>query len=146
MKVKFVLILSCLVLFSWLNALAFDYPQKGGGRPDFVMGDADMGHRWEKIVDKLELTKEQKKSLREQKHASKRKRIEASNELKLKMHDLKYELEQDKINDSTVNKLIDEISAVQKSMLKNKVSSLKEMRKIFTDEQWEKVKSMKMMH
>lgn len=97
------------------------------------------------IMKELNLTKEQKEKIRKQKYESSRKRLNLRNDLSLKRYDLKYELSMMKIDDRKVNKLIDEISEIQKNILKNKVNSLKDFKTILTSEQWEKIKNIKVM-
>ncbi len=94
-------------------------------------------------MEKLELTDEQKEKLSEHQHQNQRKNITNRNELQLKHYDLKYELKNKKIDTQKVNKLIDEITEIQKQILINKVESLKKFREVLSEEQWDKIRHMK---
>lgn len=154
MKRKIVLILlGLVVLGSGVVLAGKGYDKKGGGHGEGgaksyckkgQMGDV-IGLRWERIADKLDLTDEQKKKIRRQKHETAKAHIKNSSELKLEMLDLKYELDQEEINDKKVDGLVDEISKIQKRILKNRISSLKKMKAVFTKEQWKKIRDFKMM-
>lgn len=101
------------------------------------------GKKRKMIMEKLELTDEQKEKLSEHQHQNQRKNIANRNELQLKHYDLKYELKNKEIDTQKVNKLIDEITEIQKQILINKVESLKKFREVLTEEQWDKIRHMK---
>lgn len=109
------------------------------------MGEKSMEgkERWHRMTEELNLTEEQKDEIREQKNKNVKKRIKIQNELKLKFHDLKVELQEKEIDTKKVNKLTEEVSLLKSKIFKNRINSLLEFKKILTDEQWEKIKDLK---
>lgn len=97
-----------------------------------------------KISEELDLTDKQKEKLREQRHKKNKERMETKNELRLKLHDIKYELSEKKIEQKKINKIVNEIGELEKKMIQNKVESIMEFRNTLTDEQWEKLREHKL--
>ncbi|MBN2406264.1 MAG: periplasmic heavy metal sensor [Elusimicrobia bacterium] len=107
-------------------------------------GMHEKGKHWENVMEDLKLTDEQRGRISDQRHENMKKRIEVKASLDLKQLDLKHELSKAKPDRAAVDRLVDEISAVQKEMLKNRVDSILGFRDILTQEQWEKVKDRKL--
>jgi Spy/CpxP family protein refolding chaperone len=107
------------------------------------LGEMGMHMPWDKIDEELSLSKKQKKAIESFKHENMKEIIKIKTDLKLKKMDLGYELKQDEIDDKKINGLIEDISAVHKKMLYNKVNSLKKFKSILTKEQWEKFRELK---
>ncbi|MFC2048755.1 hypothetical protein ACFLR5_00875, partial [Elusimicrobiota bacterium] len=86
---------------------------------------------------------DQKKSLETHEHLNKKEKIRNTSNLKIKMMDLNYLLSDDSIDDKKIDLLIEEITALQKTMLKNRTESMKSFRSILDKEQWIKFKNIK---
>jgi len=94
------------------------------------------------LSEKLGLTEEQQKQLKEQREKNDEERRETGKQLKEKYADLKTAIKEDKIDDKKVDKIIDEISELRKQQLKRRIQSLRELKEVLTKEQWKKFRHM----
>ncbi|MFC2061358.1 Spy/CpxP family protein refolding chaperone [Elusimicrobiota bacterium] len=147
---RIIVLLTAVLVLSGTGVLFAEEGMRGNGKGSHGKhkdkGDSSMHDekgKWMRIMEELDLSQEQKEQIRKKKHESMKKKIEMHSELKLKLHDLKYELTEDKINTGKMNRLIDEISDIQKEMLKFRVNSLLEFKEVLTEEQWNKIKDVK---
>ncbi len=143
MKSKIVLILLGLVLLNGGTVFARERHEDRMKMKMLKEAHGEKAVHRKMIMEKLELTDEQKEKLSEHQHQNQRKNIANRNELRLKHYDLKHELKNKEIDTQKVNKLIDEITEIQKQILINKVESLKKFREVLTEEQWDKIRHMK---
>jgi hypothetical protein len=67
------------------------------------------------------------------------------NELSMKMFDLSTELRSAKPDQAKIDKLVDDISAVQKRILEGRITAITNMRQMMTADQWSKFRHMNMM-
>ncbi|MFH1415611.1 MAG: Spy/CpxP family protein refolding chaperone [Elusimicrobiota bacterium] len=95
------------------------------------------------IEEELQLTKEQKEVIEEQRYQDRREGVRIESELRLKMLDLQHELKKTKMDDKKIDRLIDETGDLHKEKMKFQVDGIRNLRKILTDEQWEKFSEMK---
>lgn len=130
--------------------MAYGCGMRGGG----MMGGGMMGgmlcgmadeYDWEAVADELELSPEQKDDLMMQNRDTVRMMMEHKNALSLKMFDLNTELRMSEPDRTRINKLVDEIAALHKRILEQRVKAVQEMRKTLTAEQWNRFKQLPMM-
>jgi len=99
--------------------------------------------RIEKVVEKLELTDQQKEELSKLRLENQKEMIKLRAELQTLQLDLKALLEPREPDKAKVNALIDKISTLRNEMMKKRIDFSLKKRAIFTDEQWEKMRKRK---
>ncbi|MGM0568796.1 MAG: hypothetical protein ACQESB_06225 [Elusimicrobiota bacterium] len=101
------------------------------------------GSRWDVIAQQLDLSDKQRKELAQKTRKINRNKIKLNNELRLKLFDLNYELKKEEIDEGSVDKLIDDVTGIQKSLLTIRKDNLLKFKDVFSNEQWEKFQNMK---
>lgn len=102
----------------------------------------DMVLHNQEIADEIGLTSEQQEKLRKLFLDSKKEDIRTKADLQILKLELGDLLEQDNPNVKQVDKKIDEMTKLQSKMMKSKIHALLEGKKILTDEQIEKIKTL----
>ncbi|MEA3506600.1 MAG: periplasmic heavy metal sensor [Elusimicrobiota bacterium] len=143
MRKKLVLFVVILLL-SQGNLMARQSSKKGPAGRIKEMRQA-AAEKWEHIADELDLSEKQREEIKEKGHNNRREGLKYKNEIKLKVHDLKYEITKKEIDRKKIDELIDEISELQKKIMENRVDSLFDFKESLTDEQWDRVRDMGMM-
>jgi Spy/CpxP family protein refolding chaperone len=116
----------------------------GGMMGGMLCGQADQ-YDWEAIADDLDLSAEQRDELMMQNRNAIRKMIESRNDLSVWMFDLNTEIKQDKPDRAKIESLIEQITAMQKQVLEQRVEVVLQMRKTLKPDQWNRFKRMPMM-
>ena len=101
------------------------------------------GVRWGLVADQLDLSDKQREELAQTTRKLNRDMIEINNELRLKNYDLNEELEKEDINESAIDKLIDNVSGLQKKRLTLRKENLLKVKDIFSNDQWEKFQKIR---
>lgn len=92
------------------------------------------------VAKDLGLTPEQIQKLEDLRYRHQAEMIDQRGDLQKKMLDLRREMEKDTPDLAVVNRLIDETAMLRAAMGKARASHRLELRKVFTPEQWDKVK------
>ncbi len=92
------------------------------------------------VVKDLGLTQEQIQKLDDLRYRHQAEMIDQRGDLQKKMLDLRREMEKDSTDLAVVNRLIDETALLRAAMGKARAAHRVDLRKVFTPEQWEKVK------
>jgi Spy/CpxP family protein refolding chaperone len=95
------------------------------------------------LMEKLNLTSEQKKALRKNRAAYRKKNAELDGQLKVKKVELESEMEKPDYDEAKLEKIADEIGDLQGTKIKEKIKSeLTVEKKILTPQQVEQLKSL----
>lgn len=95
------------------------------------------------VVEKLGLSKEQKQRLEKLQMEMEKENIKVQAELRIKRLELKSLLDEENPNRKEIDKKVQEIGGLHTQLLKNKVYSILELKKVLTPEQEEKLKTMR---
>lgn len=116
----------------------------GGMMGGMLCGMAD-GYDWEMIAEELDLAEDQENQIMMNNRDTVRNMMDSKNTLSLKMFDLNTELKRAQPDQARVDKLVDEIAALQKQVLEGRVEAVGRMREILTPDQWNRFTRMPMM-
>lgn len=98
----------------------------------------EMGEKHQKMLDQLNLTPEQKKQLEDNK-AKNREEMKATFEnMSTYREELKAELMKPELDMNKINGIQSQVKTLQSQMIDNRLSSILDVRKILTHEQFEK--------
>jgi hypothetical protein len=129
--------------------MAYGCGMMGGG----MMGGGMMGgmlcgmmddYDWEAVADDLNLSQEQRDQLMEQNRNTVRDMLADRNELSMKMFDLNSELKSAEPDQAKVDKLVDDVSSMQKKILQGRIAAIGRMRQMLTHDQWNSFMHMNM--
>ena len=144
MKKRFIKEITCAVIFFliFLPCLAFAQP--------LAQGPAEQGPAEQEgeevpisnIAQKLGLSAEQVKQLKEQRFQEQYNRMETRNKIQLKELELRHELERDVINREAIDKIVAELKELQGTLIEQRVESIIKLKEILTPEQFEKLESL----
>lgn len=98
------------------------------------------------LMEKLNLTEEQRKTMQEMRLKHKKELIPIQGKLKEKQLDLKAEMMADEPNQSKINAIVDDIAKLRAELQKKKIAHRLAIRNILTDEQrkiWDANKHMR---
>lgn len=122
------------VLFSLPNAHAQPFCEASGNGGQH--GERKMGN----FIKELDLTAEQQDQMKKQRneHREKNKKLQAR--LKIKMFELKQELEKETSDRGKIYSIVAEVNALQRDLLAQRVQGVLSTKEILTPEQFEKFK------
>jgi len=100
------------------------------------------GERFQNLIEKLDLTPEQKETLLQQRTANGDKMKQIRDELKEARKNLHKELKTPETNEGMINSQVAKIKELQGQLIDLRVSSFLEMKKVLTSEQMEKMSQM----
>lgn len=113
-------------------------------QPNLKRGDRILKPRLaERVAKKLELTDEQIKQLKELNTNWRKERMELRKKERNTQKELRELMKEKAPNEITINQKLDEINALNLDLKKKGMKVELEKRKIYTDEQWDKVKRMR---
>ena len=115
-------------------------PSNGALAQDDLLGGLDAGKA--RFHELLNLTEEQKEQLRALDREFMKTEIKMNAEIDILKLDLEDQIESDKPDMRKIDKIVDEISQIEGKMMKARIYSLLEKRKVFTEEQWSKLKDL----
>jgi len=118
-------------------------PSRGFGRGNGPAqgcrgGGFDKEKMFERIVQELGLTAEQQQLMKEQRAAHKAKAKETMEALKAKKQQLRQAIEKYRTDEGAVNALLDDIKRLMGAQLELRVEDALAMKKILTEEQYER--------
>jgi hypothetical protein len=116
----------------------------GGMMGAMLCGMADE-YDWEMLTEELEITGDQKNRIMMENRNVVKNMMENGHALSMKMFDLNAELRQDEPQETRIDNLVDEIAAMQRQMLEQRVRAIRQMREVLNPDQWESFKHMPMM-
>jgi hypothetical protein len=117
----------------------------GGGMMGGMLWGMANEYDWEKIGDELSLSADQKNKIMMQSRDTVRMMMEHKNDLSLKMFDLNTELRMGEPDKMKVNKLVDEIAALEKQILQDRVKAVEDLHMTLSADQWNRFKQLPMM-
>ncbi len=92
---------------------------------------------------RLNLTEEQKSKLKELRESCRTESSQLHKDLREAKTELRKLMEEKDVNESVVNQKVNQINSIQADLLKKRIKLNLENRKVYTAEQWEKLKNIK---
>lgn len=99
-------------------------------------------HKAKKAFEKLNITAEQKEKIEDIRLNAEKENIRTGAELKIKMLELRNLLEEPNTNEKDVDKLVDEIGVLKSKLMKNKIKSVLEIKKVLGPEKSEELRKI----
>jgi Spy/CpxP family protein refolding chaperone len=109
---------------------------------DDILQGLDVEKAETRFHELLNLTEEQEEKLRALDREFMKTQIKMNAEIDVLKIDLEDQIESDKPDKRKIEKIIDEISQIRGEMMKARIHSLLEKKKVFTKEQWLKLKDL----
>lgn len=106
------------------------------GRGDHEGREGKHGKVMKKIMEDLDISPEQKVEIDKNRKEHHEKKKALREEMKVKKQQLKDELKENAPDRGKINRTIDEISDIQKKLLRQRVDGVLEMKEILTEEQF----------
>lgn len=95
-----------------------------------------------KVLEKLNITKDEKDKIEDIRLNAEKENIRTGADVKIKMLELRNLLEKPNTNEKEVDKLVDEIGVLKSKMMKNKVQSVLEIKKVLGPEKSEELRKI----
>ncbi len=95
-----------------------------------------------KVLEKLNITKDEKNKIENIRLNAEKENIRTGAEVKIKMLELRNLLEEPNTNEKDIDKLVDEIGVLKSKMMKNKVQSVLEIKKVLGPEKSEELRKI----
>lgn len=113
--------------------------QRGQGGPHMGGPGKPGRHQMEEVFRNVNLTQDQRKQLVTMRRAHRKKMHIIRSQMREKRYNLSEQLISKKLNDSVINKLIDDIAKLEKETLTTRIELVKSIRNILKPEQIEKI-------